>query len=133
MQKEIIAAIAAYLEKEIRPRFSGRTEYGSYEFNSRGATSRDLMPKFCQEIATEIAAAIAPLVEAWEPYWEDAPEWAEWRTVGCNGCVMWWEEKPVISKDFPVWTYGGRGWANGELSESWVNKNWENSLQRRPK
>ena len=56
MQDKIIAAISAYLEKEtvIATKLVG------------GETTRHFMSnpaKLCQEIAAEIAAAIAPLVE----------------------------------------------------------------------
>ena len=63
MQKEIIAAIAAYLEQETDVQCG---EYGRAERVEFGGT---LNPAgfthsgFCQEIAAEIAAAIAPLVQ----------------------------------------------------------------------
>ena len=91
-------------------------------------TEPDAMEKW----ATDLTSIVIPCL-ATAPEWENAPDWAEWRTVGCNGCVMWWEEEPVVSKDFPVWTYGGRGWQEGELSEAWQNKDWEKSLQKRPR
>ena len=62
MKDQIAKIIAEYLQTQIRPQFSGRTEYGSYEFSSRGATSRDLMPKFCQEISAEIFEKLLPIV-----------------------------------------------------------------------
>lgn len=62
MKDQIIAAIAEYLEQELRPYSTGLVLYGSYEFKARGETSRELMPKFCQEIAAEIAAEIAEKV-----------------------------------------------------------------------
>jgi DNA mismatch repair ATPase MutS len=63
MNQEIVNAIAAYLEDQTRPcDVTSRIEYGHYDFKHRGASSNDLHPKFCQEIAQEIAAKIEPLL-----------------------------------------------------------------------
>ena len=63
--EKIVAAIAAYLEKQTRPcDVTSRVEYGHYEFLHRGASSNDLHAGFCREVAEKLAAAIAPYLEA---------------------------------------------------------------------
>lgn len=47
-------------------------------------------------IADEIAAAIAPHMEAGAG-WEDAPDWAEFRTTTNSGDIIYWEHRPVCS------------------------------------
>lgn len=59
---KIIAAIAAYLEEETAP--SPREDRLAVEFGGVINRGHFTHAGFCQEIATEIAAAIAPLVEA---------------------------------------------------------------------
>lgn len=61
MQDKIIAAIAAYLGKETAP--SPREDRLAVEFGGVINRGHFTHAGFCQEIATEIAAAIAPLVE----------------------------------------------------------------------
>ena len=64
MKDQIIAAIAAYLEKQTRPcDVTSRIEYGHYQFLHRGASSSDLHSGFCKEIAEEIAATIEPILQ----------------------------------------------------------------------
>lgn len=58
---KIIAAIAAYLEEETAP--SPREDRLAVEFGGVINRGHFTHAGFCQEIATEIAAAIAPLVE----------------------------------------------------------------------
>lgn len=67
MQKEIIAAIAAYLEKETSVKYGFLKQPERVEFGGSLNPAHFTHAGFCQEIATEIAAAIAPLVEAVEP------------------------------------------------------------------
>ena len=71
-QEKIIQAIAAYLEKETY--FS---ETLIKDQKTRQFMRINVMQShsdFCQEIAAELAAAIAPHLEAWAG-WEDAPSW----------------------------------------------------------
>lgn len=40
-------------------------------------------------------------VEAWlvawpHPDWSQAPKWAEWWAVDCDGFAMWYEEEPLL-------------------------------------
>lgn len=63
MQEKIIASIAAYLERETK--VTGfRNDRHRVEFGGSINHGHFTHAGFCQEIATEIAAAIAPLVEA---------------------------------------------------------------------
>lgn len=63
MQDKIIAAIAAYLEGTCRDASNEKTIFLNFgSLNSGHYTFEG----FCKELATEIAAAIAPLVEAGE-------------------------------------------------------------------
>lgn len=65
MQDKIIAAIAAYLEKETIHDYI--SEHECVKFGGVINTAHFTHAGFCQEIAAEIAAAIAPLVEEGEP------------------------------------------------------------------
>lgn len=83
-----------------------------------------------EEMAQSIAAAIAPLVQAGEVDWKDAPEWAEWRTVDKDRNVTFWEKEPLIVQSRGFWRQGNAG---GQWEEQKYNNDWEKSLQRRPK
>ena len=127
---EIISAIAAYLERETGINAIERIEISGVEFNKVIDMRSNTHAGFCQEIATEIAAAIAPLVEAGEPDWKDAPEWAKYRTVDKCGEITFWDEKPRLS-DHGYWTIQGTSGTKWEvIGES---ETWKNSLQQRPK
>ena len=65
MQKEIIAAIAAYLEKESREVYIGENGI-TLDFGVKNP-GHFTHAGFCKEFATEIAAAIALLVPVIEP------------------------------------------------------------------
>jgi hypothetical protein len=58
------------------------------------------------------------------PSWDDAPEWANWLAQDYDG--MWWyyENKPIKN----VGKYG-----NGGKKSLACNKNWQQTLQHRPK
>ena len=83
---------------------------------------------FSLDLTIEIAAAIAPLVEAGEPDWKDAPEWANYLAMDANGYWWWYEEKPQLSRG--IWAFGG------ERLRKTLHKQdvaWYESLQERPK
>ena len=105
MQDKIIAAIEKALNENLNHTYIG------YEIN-------------LQEIATVIAAAIAPLVEAGEPDWENAPEWAEWRTFDNDGDVTFWEYRPTCSL-LGIWLQSSDG---GRFTTFSPNRD----LQQRP-
>ena len=107
MEKEIIAAIAAYLDNIEDLKLP---EY------------KVLIP----EIASEIAAAIAPLVEAVKPDWKDAPEWADHLAQDLHGQWHWFRGEP--KPDGQYWLalkyYNQRAFT--------PNPNWKETLQKRP-
>jgi len=49
-----------------------------------------------QEIINDMVSAIAPHLEAGAG-WEDAPEWAEFKTTTNSGDIIYWEHQPVCS------------------------------------
>ena len=126
-QEKIIQSIAAYLEREtivtgvpggIEIQFGGVLNQG--HFTHAG---------FCKEVAEELAAAIAPHLEAGAG-WENAPSWAEWRTVDGNGAITYWKDKPEPSKRNDYWTL-----AKGDRYEQIPHtvKDWKETLQKRPR
>jgi len=103
-QEKIIQAIAAYLEKETY--FS---ETLIKDQKTRQFMRINVMQShsdFCQEIAAELADAIAPHLEA-ESGWEDAPEWANYKTKDPDGSVFFWELEPQKKEDF--WSQNANG------------------------
>ena len=103
--EKIVAAIAAYLEKQTRPcDVTSRVEYGHYEFLHRGASSNDLHAGFCREVAEKLAAAIAPYLEAGAG-WEDAPSWANFKTTNYEGDTTYWEFRPDCTL-LGFWVHG---------------------------
>lgn len=123
MQDKIIAAIAAYLERETNvagePR-SQRIEFGGLNqghFTHAG---------FCQEVAEEIATAIAPHLEAGKK-WEGVPDEYKYRTVDRDGMVCYWDKEP---------TAHGGSWVSQESpTKSMVRRtrfDWESTLEQRP-
>lgn len=126
-QEKIIQAIAAYLEKETY--FS---ETLIKDQKTRQFMRINVMQShsdFCQEIAAELADAIAPHLEAGAG-WENAPSWAEWRTVDGNGDITYWKDKPEPSKRNDYWTL-----ARGDRYEQIPHtvKDWKETLQKRPR
>lgn len=115
MQNEkIIQAIAAYLERNtLITSVSGEKPFECrYQF-----------------AAEQIAAAIAPHLEAGAD-WENAPPWAEWRTVDKNNVITFWDEKPRIS-EAGYWTMQGTDGTKWE--EVGQDETWKHSLQSRPR
>ena len=67
--------------------------------------------------------AIAPLVEAGAG-WEDAPDWANYKTKDPDGSVFYWELEPQKKEDF--WSQN----ANGGRFIVIGMDNWEELHQR---
>lgn len=113
-QEKIIQAIAAYLERNtLITSVSGEKPFECrYQF-----------------AAEQIASAIAPHLEAGAG-WENAPSWAEWRTVDGNGAITYWKDKPEPSKRNDYWTL-----AKGDRYEQIPHtvKDWKETLQKRPR
>ena len=62
-----------------------------------------------------------------KPDWKDAPEWANWLACDYDGVWVWYEKKPIKTESmwFPE---------EGEcLCTGSINRNWEESLEPRPK
>ncbi len=129
MQNEkIVAAIAAYLEREtIHQNGLGRGEW--VEFGGALNPASFTHAGFCQEIASEIATAIAPHMEAGadKPNWDDAPEWANWAAQDENGSWFWYENKPT--KDLTSWFDKSNG---NFCSVDFPCNLWGDSLHQRP-
>ena len=124
-QEKIIQAIAAYLEKETY--FS---ETLIKDQKTRQFMRINVMQShsdFCQEIAAELAAAIAPHLEVGAG-WEDAPSWAEWRTVDKNRQVTFWEKQPHAHLLSKYWCDDAGG--NRKYCEV---DGWQYKIQQRPK
>ena len=126
-QEKIIQAIAAYMEKESREIYSGENGI-TLDFGTKNP-GHFTHAGFCQEIAREIAAAIAPHLEAGAG-WEDAPSWAEWRTVDGNGDITYWKDKPEPSKRNDYWTLA-KGCKYEQIPHT--VKDWKKTLQQRPR
>jgi hypothetical protein len=62
------------------------------------------------------------------PDWANAPEWAMYRAIDEDGEGYWFEKKPRIVDDIPIWVYGGKSEFFGNFDPT----NWKNSLQQRP-
>ena len=130
MKQEIVNAIAAYLEQETK--VTGfRNNRHRIEFGGTLNRAHFTHAGFCQEIAREIAAAIAPHLEA-ESGWEDAPSWAEWRTVDKHGAVLYWENEPVPDDENGFWVHRIND-ADGDFEYSNHLADWKNCKQQRPR
>ena len=121
-QDKIIQAIAAYLGKVM-------TYNNSLTKIQFERTCVNGAAKFIEQEATYIAAAIAPHLEGGAG-WENAPSWAEWRTVDGNGAITYWKDKPEPSKRNDYWTL-----AKGDRYEQIPHtvKDWKETLQKRPR
>jgi len=127
-QEKIIQAIAEYLEENT---FLNDSDIHAPEITF-GVVKEYPTPthlECCKELATQIADAIAPHLEAGAG-WEDAPSWAEWRTVDGNGDITYWKDKPEPSKRNDYWTL-----AKGDRYEQIPHtvKDWKETLQKRPR
>jgi len=103
-QEKIIQAIAAYLERETI--ITGVPGEKAIEFGGVLNQGHFTHAGFCREVAEELAAAIAPHLEAGAG-WEDAPEWANYKTKDPDGSVFFWELEPQKKEDF--WSQNANG------------------------
>ena len=124
-QEKIIQAIAAYLERETI--ITGVPGEKAIEFGGVLNQGHFTHAGFCREVAEELAAAIAPHLEAWAG-WEDAPSWAEWRTVDKNRQVTFWEKQPHAHLLSKYWCDDAGG--NRKYCEV---DGWQYKIQQRPK
>jgi hypothetical protein len=97
--EKIIQAIAAYLGKVM-------TYNNSLTKIQFERTCVNGAAKFIEQEATYIAAAIAPHLEVGAG-WEDAPEWANYKTKDPDGSVFFWELEPQKKEDF--WSQNANG------------------------
>lgn len=118
--EKIIQAIAAYLGKVM-------TYNNSLTKIQFERTCVNGAAEFIEQEATYIAAAIAPHLEAGAG-WEDAPDWAEWRTVDKNGQVTFWEKQPHAHLLSKYWVDDAGG--NRKYCEV---DNWQYKIQKRPR
>jgi len=122
--EKIIQAIAAYLGKVM-------TYNNSLTKIQFERTCVNGAAEFIEQEATYIAAAIAPHLEA-ESGWEDAPSWAEWRTVDKHGAVLYWENEPVPDDENGFWVHRIND-ADGDFEYSNHLADWKNCKQQRPR
>ena len=121
-QEKIIQAIAAYLERETLYRQNGRQGVTTEFLNDYPTHSIAV-----SEYAHAIAAVIAPHLESGVG-WEDAPDWAEWRTVDKNGQVTFWENHPhahLLSKYWCDDSGGNRKYCEVD--------GWQYKIEQRPR
>ena len=127
MKKQLIKIIAEYLEKETNV----TAEYGSQRIEFGGVLNQGHFTHagFCKEVAEELAAAIAPHLEAGSD-WEDAPEWAEYIATDWNGQKHWFEKEPY-KHNSGCW-FNQEGTKYQKINYSNGDK-WDISLQQRPR
>jgi len=128
-QEKIIQAIAAYLERETI--ITGVPGEKAIEFGGVLNQGHFTHAGFCREVAEELAAAIAPHLEAGAG-WENAPSWAEWRTVDKHGAVLYWENEPVPDDENGFWVHRIND-ADGDFEYSNHLADWKNCKQQRPR
>jgi len=123
MKDELIKVISDYLKSETNlidlgdqmwVQFGGALNSGHFTHTG-----------FCQEIAAEIAGKVLEVVEQ-KTGWEDAPEWAEYRTTDNDGDVTYWEYRPICSL-LGIWLQSADG---GRFSTIPLNRG---ELEERPK
>ena len=110
-QEKIIQAIAANIQKALTVAHQKHFPHDSVE-------------NYYLIVATELAAAIAPHLEAGAG-WDDAPDWAEWRARDKYGAINYFEAEPAAGEE--EWYYGGKYEQCGEIPY------WTNTLERRPR
>ena len=120
-QEKIIQAIAAYLEENTIAVQDATVWHLQFK--------KEIDKLFLTKTAHALAAAIATHLEAGSG-WDDAPDWADWRTVDGNGDITYWKDKPEPSKRNDYWTL-----AKGDRYEQIPHtvKDWKETLQERPR
>jgi len=98
-----------------------RQETEAYKFKN----ARDFV-----EVAAEIAEKVLAVVEQ-KTGWDEALEWATYRTVDEDGTITFWDLEPYRSDSEGNWKHQN---ARVEFKEiKYTSPNWENSLQQLPK
>ena len=113
--KQIAAAIAPLVEEKDLP----YTELFDHMANEHGLTLTNT------ELGDIIHVARG---EGTKTGWEDAPDWAEWRTVDKNGQVTFWEKQPHAHLLSKYWVDDAGG--NRKYCEV---DNWQYKIQKRPR
>lgn len=73
-------------------------------------------------------------IDPFEPDWSSAPGWAEYSTVDAYGTVAWHEKEPQApGRWWRCWTNTGGRYAHQTVRPELGERNWRNSLRRRPK
>lgn len=90
-----------------------------------------------------------PLCDLFAPFWDEAPEWAQWHTVHPDEGGEWWEECPKVVTWVDIGKDGEQfdrlSWlaedGRGEIDRGWQmdidgertkSMDWRNSLRHRP-
>lgn len=93
-----------------------------------------------------------PLCDPFAPFWDEAPEWAQWHTVHPDDGGEWWESCPYVvawwdmddkGDDFDreTWMQSETGSDRHEQNNGWQadidgertkSMDWRNSLRHRP-
>lgn len=60
-----------------------------------------------------------------KPDWKDAPEWANWLAMDCDGRWYWHESEPKLGKT--IWLCRG-----GQAADADSLARWKDSLEKRP-
>ena len=72
-----------------------RTYLTESMYNTNGYDARVYLAKLIAEY------------DALAPYWDSAPEWAQWCAIDADGACAWYETEPVAVASFGVWNAAG--------------------------
>lgn len=64
-----------------------------------------------------------------KPDWKDAPEWAQWMAMDCNGDWYFYEEKPYIKAGQKI--FSRKNGSRTEKAYLYFNK-WRGTIEKRP-
>ena len=62
--------------------------------------------------------------------WEDAPEWAKYRTVDKDGTVVYWDQEPYLDEGSEAWRHLDLKVRFFAISNHY--QGWEKTLEKRP-
>jgi len=130
VKDELIKIIAEYLESETNLIDLGNQMW--VQFGGALNSGHFTHAGFCQEIAAEIAGKVLAVMEQ-KTEWDDAPSWAEYKTIDDDGTKVYWDTKPYIDAqvDGGKWTHRNARANFKEVKYHYAN--WSNSLEQRPK